>query len=423
MFLPSDLSAMLPRSCNTAFLTNGDTAQGSPDVARINRPDGASAGNIPVGVPRDAPSGPGEVYEHFTLKEIDEQPRAVADAMHDRVSFDTYDVALEHFAISDEALAAVDRIVLVGMGTSLHAAMIGRYWVESLARIPVETDNSSEFRYRDPLIDRRTLVVSVSQSGETADTLAAMEAVRGKCAGQLTICNEEGAQATRIADWSILMRAGPEVGVAASKTFTCSLTALYLLAIHLGARRGTLLPDQREALVRELERLPAMLTETLRGRERYVSLARRYFGYSNFMYLGRGNLYPLAIEGALKLKEMSYVHAEGYAAGEFKHGPLSLIDDKMPVVALVPAGGLRDKMLGNIGDVRARGARVVAVAADGDTIAGDLASDVIHVPRASSHVTPILMAVPLQLLAYHIAVHRGCDVDRPRHLVKAVTIE
>ena len=241
--MTDDLSALLPRSRNAACLSDGDTVQGSPDVARINRP-AASAGNIPVGVPRDAPSEPGEGYEHFTLKEIDEQPRAVADAMRGRVSFDTYDVTLEDFTMSDEALAAVERIVLVGMGTSLHAAMIGRYWIESLARIPCETDNSSEFRYRDPLIDRRTLVISVSQSGETADTLAAMEAVRGKCAGQLTICNEEGAQATRIADWSILMRAGPEVGVAASKTFTCSLTALYLLAIHLGARRGTLAPDR-----------------------------------------------------------------------------------------------------------------------------------------------------------------------------------
>ena len=403
--MTSDLPALLPRSCNAACLSAGDTVNVS----------GHSKG-CPA-------SEPGEVYEHFTLKEIDEQPRAVADAMRGRVSFDTYDVAFEHFAISDEALAAVERIVLVGMGTSLHAAMIGRYWIESLARIPCETDNSSEFRYREPLINRRTLVISVSQSGETADTLAAMEAVRGKCAGQLTICNEEGAQATRIAEWSILMRAGPEVGVAASKTFTCSLTVLYLLAIHLGVRRGTLLPDQREALVRELERLPAMLTETLRGRERYVSLARRYFGYSNFMYLGRGNLYPLAIEGALKLKEMSYVHAEGYAAGEFKHGPLSLIDDKMPVVALVPAGGLRDKMLGIVSDVRARGARVFAVATEGDAIDADAASDIVHVPRASGHVTPILMAVPLQLLAYHIAVARGCDVDRPRHLVKAVTVE
>ena len=403
--MTSDLPALLPRSCNAACLSAGDTVNVS----------GYSKG-YPA-------SEPGEGYEHLTLKEIDEQPRVVADAMHDRVSFDTYDVTFENFTMSDEDLAAVERIVLLGMGTSLHAAMIGRYWIESLARIPCETDNSSEFRYRDPLIDRRTLVISVSQSGETADTLAAMETARGKCAGQLTICNEEGAQATTIADWSILMRAGPEVGVAASKTFTCSLTALYLLAIHLGARRGTLAPDRQAELVRELERLPAMLVETLKGRERYVALARRYAGYSNFMYLGRGHLYPLAIEGALKLKEMSYVHAEGYAAGEFKHGPLSLIDDKMPVVALVPAGGLRDKMLGTIGDVRARGARVVAVAADGDTIGEDLASDVIHVPRASGHITPILMAVPLQLLAYHIAVARGCDVDRPRHLVKAVTVE
>ena len=265
MFLPSDLSAMLPRSCNTAFLTNGDAAQGSPDVARINRPDGASAGKITDGVRRDPLSEPGEAYEHFTLKEIDEQPRAVADAMRDRVSFDTYDVTLEDFTMSDEALATVERIVLLGMGTSLHAAMIGRYWIESLARIPCETDNSSEFRYRDPLIDRRTLVISVSQSGETADTLAAMETARGKCAGQLTICNEEDAQATRIADWSILMRAGPEVGVAASKTFTCSLTALYLLAIHLGARRGTLTRDRREELVRELERLPELLIPDAEG--------------------------------------------------------------------------------------------------------------------------------------------------------------
>ena len=403
--LSNDLSAMLPRSCNAACLSAGDTVNVS----------GHSKG-YPA-------SEPGEGYEHFTLKEIDEQPQAVADAMRGRVSFETGAVAFEDFTIPNDALDAVERIVLLGMGTSLHAAMIGRYWIESLARIPCETDNSSEFRYRDPLIDRRTLVISVSQSGETADTLAAMEAVRGKCAGQLTICNEEGAQATRIADWSILMRAGLEVGVAASKTFTCSLTALYLLAIHLGARKGTLAPDRQAELVGELKQLPAMLTETLRGRDRYESLARRYSGYSNFMYLGRGNLYPLAIEGALKLKEMSYVHAEGYAAGELKHGPLSLIDDKMPVVALVPAGGLRDKMLGNIKEVRARGARVFAVATEGDATHADIASDVVHVPRASGHIMPILMAVPLQLLAYHVAVHRGCDVDRPRHLVKAVTVE
>ena len=401
--MTSDLSAMLPRSRNAARLSAGHTVNVSGQSKAYRA------------------LGPGEGYEHFTLKEIDEQPRAVADAICGRVSFETGEVPFEDFAMSDEALAAVERIVLLGMGTSLHAAMIGRYWIESLARIPCETDNSSEFRYRDPLIDRRTLVISVSQSGETADTLAAMETARGKGAGQLTICNEEGARATEIADWSILMRAGSEVGVAASKTFTCSLTALYLLAIHLGARRGTLPPDRRVDLLRELESLPGMLTETLKGRERYAPLASRYSGYSNFMYLGRGNLYPLAIEGALKLKEMSYVHAEGYAAGEFKHGPQSLIDDNMPVVALVPAGGLREKMLGAIADVRARGASVFAVATGGDAIGANTASDVVHVPRASDHITPILMAVPLQLLAYHIAVNRGCDVDRPRHLVKAVT--
>ncbi len=374
-------------------------------------------------LPQETPSKPGAGYEHFTLKEIDEQPHAVADAMRGRVSFDTGDVSFEDFTITDEALAAVDRILLLGMGTSLHAAMTARYWIESLAGIPCETDNSSEFRYRDLLVDRRTLVISVSQSGQTADTLAAMEAVRGKCAGQLTVCNEEGARAVEIADWSIPMRAGSEIGVAASKTFTCSLTVLYLLAIHLGARRGTLARDRQTELVRELERLPGMVAETLKGRERYASLAERYSSFSNFIYLGRGNLYPLAIEGALKLKEMSYVHAEGYPAGEFKHGPLSLIDEHMPVVALVPSGKLREKMLSDISDVRTRGAAVFAVANEGEAIGAELVSNVVYVPRASDHITPILMAVPLQLLAYHIAVKRGCDVDRPRHLVKAVTVD
>ena len=412
MLLRLDLSAMLPRSCNVAHRSDGGSAEVSSNEAGFDRPGSASAAKSAVGG-----------YEHFTLKEIDEQPQAVAETMRRRVSFETGDVAFEDFTISGEAIANVERILLLGMGTSLHAAMIGRYWIESLARIPCETDNSSEFRYRDLLIDRRTLVISVSQSGETADTLAAMEAARGKCAGQLAICNEERALALEIADWSILMRAGKEVGVAASKTFTCSLTALLLLAIHLGARRGTLAADRRMALVRELERLPEMLAKTLEDRERYAQLAEGYSGYSNFYYLGRGNLYPLALEGALKLKEMSYVHAEGYPAGELMHGPLSLIDENMPVVALVPPGVLREKMLGTISDVRARGARVFAVANEGEKIGADLASDVVHVPWASHHVTPILMAVPLQLLAYHIAVRRGCDVDRPRHLVKAVTAE
>ena len=397
---------MLPRSSYAARLSNDDAAAGlAPSRS-------AFAGKTP-----------GEGYEHFTLKEIDEQPQAVVNAMRGRVSWETGDVSFEDFTISDEALEAVDRILLLGMGTSLHAAMIGRYWIESLARVPCQTDNSSEFRYRDLLIDRRTLVISVSQSGETADTLAAMEAARGKCAGLLAICNEEGARAIEIADWSIPMRAGPEIGVAASKTFTCSLTALYLLAIHLGARRRTLTPGRQSELLRELEHLPGMLAETLRGRERYAELAEGYSGYANFIYLGRGALYPLASEGALKLKEMSYVPAEGYAAGEFRHGPLSLIDENMPVVALVPSGRLRDKMLSAISDVRARGARVFAVANEGEAIGADLVADVVYVPRASDHITPILMAVPLQLLAYHIAVHRGCDVDRPRHLVKAVTDE
>ena len=404
---------MLPRSCNAAHLSDWGAAQGSPGAAGFDRPGNASGEKTP-----------GEGYEHFTLKEIDEQPQAVAETMRGRVSFETGDVAFEDFTISDEALANVERIVLLGMGTSLHAAMTGRYWIESLARVPCETDNSSEFRYRDSLIDRRTLVISVSQSGETADTLAAMEAARGNCAGQLAICNEEGARAIEIADWSIPMRAGKEVGVAASKTFTCSLTALLLLAIHLGARRGALAPDRRMALVQELARLPEMMTMTLEGRARYAQLAERYSGYSNFIYLGRAALYPLALEGALKLKEMSYVHAEGYAAGELR-ARASFVDRRQDARRRPgPPGSAARK---DAGDYQRRkspgGEGDCVVANDGEAIGADLASDVVYVPRASEHVTPILMAVPLQLLAYHIAVQRGCDVDRPRHLVKAVTAE
>ena len=295
--------------------------------------------------------------------------------------------------------------------------------MESLARIASEADNSSEFRYRDPIIDEHTLVVSISQSGETADTLAAMEEATRKGARQITLCNYAGTQTTRVADGTLLIRAGLEIAVASSKTFTCSLVSLYLLAMHLGIKRGTLIEERVAELVQELAHLPRHLGTLLSNQEHYEELAARYAMRSDFLYLGRGINYPLAMEGALKLKEISYIHAEGYPAGEMKHGPISLIDENMPVVALIPRDGLYDKMLNNIHEVKARGGTVVAIATEGDSDIANEADHVIYIPETSPEITPILMAVPMQLLAYYMAVRRGCDVDQPRNLAKSVTVE
>ncbi len=422
-FIASDLPALLPHTRRVAYLSGGETVSATCGGAHYRTLDGSPLDKTPSSAPYDPVSATKGGYRHFMLKEINEQPEAVTDSMRGRVSFDTSDVALEGFPLSDRELADVRRVVLIGMGTSLHAAMVGRSWIEALARIPAEADNSSEFRYRDPVIGRDTLVVSVCQSGETADTLAAMEHAAEKGARQVTLCNYEGTQATRTAEGAVMIRAGLEVGVAGTKTFTCSLTTLLLLAVHLGTKRGTLAPERRAELVRELARLPGMLGALLADAGQYEGLAQRYGGYSNFLYLGRGIQFPMAMEGALKLKEISYVHAEGYAAGEMKHGPISLIDDGMPVVALAPRGPLYEKMVSNVNEVKARGGKVIAVATEGDRQMEQIADDAVFVPAASSLVTPMLTALPMQLLAYHVGVRRGCDVDQPRNLAKSVTVE
>jgi glucosamine--fructose-6-phosphate aminotransferase (isomerizing) len=295
--------------------------------------------------------------------------------------------------------------------------------MEALARIPCEFDNSSEYRYRDPVVDDGTLVASVCQSGETADTLAAMEEARRKGARQITLCNYPGTQTTRIADSTLQIRAGLEIGVAASKTFVCSLVALYLFALHMGTRRGTLTAGAQRDLVGELTRLPDMIGKLLSDETQYEAIAQKYGRRSDFLYLGRGINYPVAMEGALKLKELSYIHAEGYPAGEMKHGPISLIDEAMPVVALIPQDQLYGKMLNNISEVKARGGTVIAIASEGDKEIAQWVDEVVYIPAASEFVNPILMTLPMQLLAYHIAVWRGCDVDQPRNLAKTVTVE
>ena len=423
MFLSSDLPALLPHTRKVAYLAGGETVTATRTGAQYSRLDGTPIQKPATEVHYDEVSAARGEYPHFMLKEIHEQPEAVISTMRGRISFDTSQVDLEELQLSDEEIAGIGRVVLLGMGTSMHAAMVGRAWIESLAQIPAEADNSSEFRYRDSVIDEKTLVVSVCQSGETADTLAAMEQAAARGARQLTLCNYEGTQTTRTAEWTMLIGAGPEIGVAASKTFVCSLTALYLVALYLGSRRGVLGRDDRARHVEELARLPQLLGELVSAQEQYAHLADVFSGHSDFLYLGRGRNYPLAMEGALKLKEISYIHAEGYPAGEMKHGPISLIDGNMPVVALAPKDELYEKMLSNISEAKARGGTVIVVATDGDTVVPGLADHVVYIPKASPLITPILMAIPMQLLAYHIAVRRGCDVDQPRNLAKSVTVE
>ena len=423
MLLSSDLPALLPHTREVVYLTGGEMVSLTRNDARYTRLNGTTVHKTTSHVHDEALSSAKGEYQHFMLKEINEQPEAVINTLRGRVSFDSSVVELEDFPFSDEEIRGFNRAVLVGMGSSMHAAMVGRIWMEGLAGIAAEADNASEFRYRDPVIDASTLVISLSQSGETADTLAAMEEAKRKGARQITLCNYPGTQTTRIADGTVLIRGGLEVSVCASKTFVCSLTALYLLALHLGIKRGTLEGERLGELVQELTRLPHMLGSLLSNQEQYESLAQQYAQHSDFLFLGRGVNYPLAMEGALKLKEISYIHAEGYPAGEMKHGPISLIAGNMPVVALIPKDDLYEKMLNNVSEVKARGGTVVAVATEGDSDIAARADQVIYIPKALPMVTPILMAVPTQLLAYHIAVRRGCDIDQPRNLAKSVTVE
>ncbi len=423
MLLASDLPALLDHTRKVAYLASGELVSITPERAIYQTLDGATIEKQPVAVPYDAVSVAKGDYKHFMLKEIHEQPEAALDTIRGRVSFNRETINPDEFPLTDDQIAGIDRIVFIGMGTSLHSAMVGRLWMESLARIPSEVDNSSEFRYRDPVIDERTLVISISQSGETADTLAAMDLAARQGAKQVTLVNNPGSQATRVADGTILLRAGPEICVASTKTFVSSLTCLLMFAMRLGLSRGTLPQEHAVRLIGELGHLPLMLGDLVADESQYESLANEFFSLSDFLFLGRGLAFPLAMEGALKLKEISYIHAEGYPAGEMKHGPISLIDKDLPIVALNPHGPLHEKMLNNISEARARGGRIVAIATEGDDAIRDMVDHVIYVPSASQEITPMLLAPPMQLLAYHIGLRRGCDIDQPRNLAKTVTVE
>ena len=423
MFVASDLPALIPNTTTISYLEGGEIAILDENSATFMNLEGESISKDPNKIEYDPISITRGNYPHFMLKEINEQPEAIMSSLRGRLNLEEGIVALEQFPLSQKDIIALKKVVIVGMGTSLHAAMVARYWIEQISGIPAEWDNSSEFRYRNPIVDKNTLFVSISQSGETADTLAAMNEAHSKGARQITLCNYPGTQSSRLADGTLDIRAGVEIGVAATKTFLCSLTTLYMLAIHLGTNRGFLQKQHATLVIKELLLLPDMLGEVLKTNLALKSLAEKFQDKSNFLFLGRGINYPIAMEGALKLKEISYIHAECYPAGEMKHGPISLIDENLPIVALIPADSLYEKMLSNISEVKARGGTVIAVASVNDEVIHDKTDFVIHVPEGSTYMNPLLLTLPLQLLSYYIAVARGCDVDQPRNLAKSVTVE
>jgi glucosamine--fructose-6-phosphate aminotransferase (isomerizing) len=361
-------------------------------------------------------------FKHFLLKEIHEQPQAIIDTMRGRILQEAGDVQLD-VEVSERLPADIRRCVLVACGTAWHACLVGKFLLERLAGIPCEVDYGSEFRYRDPIIDATTLLVVVSQSGETADTLAAVEAGRERRTPVLAVCNVVDSSIARRADMVLYTHAGPEISVASTKAFTTQLTALYLLAVQLGRRRGVIGADEGRRLVSELVAIPHAAKEVI-GRERQIErVAKKYGNAHDFLYLGRGINYPVALEGALKLKEISYIHAEGYPAGEMKHGPIALINEEMPVVVIIPRDAVFEKTLSNLKEVEARGGRIIVVTDAPSPELEEVAWEVLSVPRTNELLTPILLTIPLQLLAYHVAVYRGTDVDQPRNLAKSVTVE
>ena len=421
--IASDILPILNHTRSVLFLEDGEVAVVSRKGVLVKELDGEIIERKPQTISWTPVMAQKAGYRHFMLKEIFEQPQAVLDTFRGRVFPETGEVLLSEIGISAEQAAGLKKITLVACGTSFHAALIGKFLIEEIARMPVEVDIGSEYRYRSPFLDPTTLLVALSQSGETADTLAAMKEGRKRGGRVLTICNVVGSTMARESQGVIYTHAGPEIGVAATKTFTAQITALYLLGLFLGKARGELNPAQVSEYIKDLLQLPRLIEEVLGCAGDIEHLSKRLFRYRDFLYLGRGINYPIALEGALKLKELSYIHAEGYPAGEMKHGPIALIDENMPVVVLIPKGNVYEKVLGNIMEIKARSGVVIAVATDGDTQIASKADHVLYVPASPLLLTPIVLTIPLQILAYHIAVLRGCDVDQPRNLAKSVTVE
>jgi glutamine---fructose-6-phosphate transaminase (isomerizing) len=426
-FVASDIPAILSHTRDVVFLGDEEMAVITKTGVQFTDFFGRPVSKATQRVLWDPIMAEKAGYKHFMLKDIFEQPTAARETILGRVSQDSGKIFLEEMKVGDSTLATVDRVAILACGTSWHAGLVGKFMIEQLARLHVDVDYGSEYRYRHPIVTKNMLAVVITQSGETADTLAALREAKHAGASSIAICNVVGSMATRETDGTIYTHAGPEIGVASTKAFTSQLVALYLLALRLGQVRGTVTGEQSREHVAALLQLPQLLEQTLKLAPEVEDVAGRFHNRTDFLYLGRGINYPIALEGALKLKEISYIHAEGYPAGEMKHGPIALIDERMPVVTIAPQDHVFEKMIGNMQEVKARGGSVVALTTRGDTKLSailDPKRDVIlEVPRAPELLTPIVMTLPLQLLAYDIAVRRGCDVDQPRNLAKSVTVE
>ncbi len=419
----SDIPAILHHTRDVLFLDDGEVATATPEGVTITTLDGTPVTKDVRQVLWNPVMAEKGGYKHFMLKEIFEQPRAIWDTIRGRLSQETGSVVLHEMNLSDEYVSRLQKIALVACGTSYHAALVGKYLLEQVCGLPVEADIASEFRYRDPLVDDTTLGVFISQSGETADTLAAVREAKRKGTHVLSICNVVDSSISRESDGVLYTHAGPEIGVASSKAFTAQLAALYILSIYLGRARGRLSEEAGSEMIQALVEVPKHVEDILEQDSLYEELARHFADRNDFLYLGRGINYPIALEGALKLKEISYIHAEGYPAGEMKHGPIALIDESMPVVVLAPRDAVYEKMLANIEEVKTRDGIVIAFTDEGNEELEGKVNHLFTVPQTTPLLMPILLSIPMQLIAYHIAVRRGCDVDQPRNLAKSVTVE
>lgn len=423
MFIASDLPAILEHTRQMVFLENKQMARVWQNGFALFDLEGDPITPNVHTINWDPVSAAKGEFKHFMQKEIFDQPQALIDTMRGRVNFENGHIILPEMNLTPSLVSSLNKIFIVACGTSYYAGLIGKFMIEAIARIPVEVEYGSEFRYYDPILDEKTAVLAITQSGETADTLVASEQAKAKGATLWSIVNAIGSQSTRISDGFIPMQAGPEIGVASTKAFTTSLVDLFMLACVLGEMRGTLTPDQRQQYVHHLARLPQQAGRILEDEATYDMLAQKFHRAKDFLFLGRGINYPIALEGALKLKEISYIHAEGYPAGEMKHGPIALIDESMPIVALAPSDSLYEKMISNILQAKTRGGTVLAVASENNEAIEKDADFVIKVPQTTPLLQPILNTLPMQLLSYTIAVKRGCDVDQPRNLAKSVTVE
>jgi glucosamine--fructose-6-phosphate aminotransferase (isomerizing) len=422
-FIASDIPPLLPYTRDFIFMDDGEIALLSSEGVKVFGSRGDEVSKEIKHVSWDPLMAEKGGYKHFMLKEIFEQPRAVTDTIRGRLSEEKGDVILEDVHLDAQLLKQIRRVHLIACGTSYHAALVGKFLIEEFCRIPVEADIGSEFRYRNPIVGKNDLLVAISQSGETADTLAALREAKRKGAATLAICNVVESSLAREADHVIYTHAGPEIGVASTKTFVTQLVILFLIGLRIGRGLGFLTPEKGKALIEELVRVPHLMEEMLKASAQVAKVARKYLQARDFLYLGRGINYPIALEGALKLKEISYVHAEGYPAGEMKHGPIALIDREMPVVVLATRNDVYEKVISNIEEVRAREGKIIALASPSDQEIVKKVDDVITIPETLPSLTPILLSIPLQLLAYYMADFKGTDVDQPRNLAKSVTVE